>query len=70
MQVKKFLVEKGATVALGDESLEHNCSTIWCRTERIALMVGRKIMPSYPKSLYGSMPRLINTMVDAQGGHT
>ena len=58
-----------AIVALRDMSLT------WAQPsgaglKKIALMVGRKIMPSYPKSLYGSRPRLMKAMVDAQGGHT
>ena len=38
--------------------------------KRITLMVCRKIMPSYLKSLYGSMLRVMKAVVDAQGGHT
>ena len=56
---KKILVDKGAIVTLSGAGLK-----------RIALIVGRKIMSSFPKPLYGSMPRLIKAMVDAQGGHT
>ena len=31
---KKILVDKGAIVTLRDKSLTHNCSTIWCGTEK------------------------------------
>ena len=69
---QNFLVDGGAIVALREESLTHNCSTIWCGTEKEhpQLMVCRKIMPSYLKSLYGSMLRVMKAVVDAQGGQT
>ena len=38
--------------------------------KRIALNFWRKILPSYLKSLYESMPRRMKADIDAQGGHT
>ena len=37
--------------------------------KRIAPYVWRKILPTYLKSLYKSMLRLMKAVLDAQGGH-
>ena len=38
--------------------------------KRITLKVWNKITPAYLQSLYKSMPRRMQAVVDAQGGHT
>ena len=37
---------------------------------KVKLKVWNKITPAYLQSLYESMPRQMQAVVDAQGGHT
>ena len=70
MQIKRFLLIR-AQLWLLEMRAQHTIALpSGAGLKRIALMVGRKIMPSYPNSLYGSRQRLMKAMVDAQGGHT
>ena len=48
----------------------HERATLIAGLKRIAQKVWDNITPAYLQSLYESMPRRMQAVVDAQGGHT
>ena len=48
----------------------HKHATSVAGLKRIALRVWRRIMPSYQKALYMSLPRCTQVVLDANGVHT
>ena len=47
----------------------HKCATSVAGLKSIALRVWKRIMPSYQKALYKSMPHCMQVVLDANGGH-